>query len=60
VFVVIVGSFEHLDKIEGPFFKRRASILDTVAKVRSCLVMLDLECDDLINAMYGHFVNTVS
>jgi hypothetical protein len=60
VFVVIVGSFEHLDKIEGPFFKRRASILDTVAKVRSCLVMLDLECDYLINAMYGHFVNTVS
>ncbi|KAL5647595.1 hypothetical protein ACJX0J_041950, partial [Zea mays] len=49
-------AFKHLDDIESPFFGRRTSILDTVAKVRSCVVMLDLECDDLINDMFHHFV----
>ncbi|KAL6899604.1 hypothetical protein ACP4OV_006262 [Aristida adscensionis] len=60
VFLVIVGAFENLDEIESPFFSRRASILDTVAKVRSCVVMLDLECDDLICDMFNHFLKTVS
>ncbi|TVT98488.1 hypothetical protein EJB05_56204 [Eragrostis curvula] len=60
VFSIIVGSFEHLDKIDSPYFERRASILDTVAKVRSCVVMLDLECDDLILQMFKHFVRTIS
>jgi hypothetical protein len=60
VFAVIVGSFQHLDKIGSPFFGRLASILDTVAKVRSCVVMLDLECDGLINDMFQHFAKTIS
>ncbi|KAJ1279943.1 hypothetical protein BS78_04G194200 [Paspalum vaginatum] len=60
VFSLIVGAFQNLDDIESPFFGRRASILDTVAKVRSCVVMLDLECDDLINDMFHHFLKTVS
>ncbi|PUZ76524.1 hypothetical protein GQ55_1G298000 [Panicum hallii var. hallii] len=60
VFSLIVGAFQHLDDIQNPFFGRRASILDTVAKVRSCVVMLDLECDDLINDMFHHFLRTVS
>lgn len=60
VFSLIVGAFQHLDDIESPFFGRRASILDTVAKVRSCVVMLDLECDHLINDMFHHFLKTVS
>jgi hypothetical protein len=60
VFAVIVGSFQHLDKIGSPFFRRLASILDTVAKVRSCVVMLDLECDGLINDMFQHFAKTIS
>ncbi|CAD6250332.1 unnamed protein product [Miscanthus lutarioriparius] len=60
VFSLIVGAFKHLDDIESPFFGRRTSILDTVAKVRSCVVMLDLECDDLINDMFHHFLRTVS
>lgn len=60
VFSLIVGAFEHLDDIEDPSFGRRTSILDTVAKVRSCVVMLDLECDDLINDMFHHFMRTVN
>jgi hypothetical protein len=49
-----VEAFKHLDDIESPFFGRRTSILDTISKVRSCVVMLDLECDDLINDMFHH------
>nr|CAB3447206.1 unnamed protein product [Digitaria exilis] len=60
VFSLIVSSFQHLDNIKDPFFRRRVSILDTMAKVRSCVVMLDLECDDLINDMFHHFLRTVS
>jgi len=60
VFSLIVDAFKHLDDIESPFFGRRTSILDTVAKVRSCVVMLDLECDDLINDMFHHFLRTVN
>ncbi|XP_004953083.1 sister chromatid cohesion protein PDS5 homolog B isoform X1 [Setaria italica] len=60
VFSLIVGAFQNLDDTESPLFARRLSILDTVAKVRSCVVMLDLECDDLINDMFHHFLRTVS
>nr|CAB3447221.1 unnamed protein product [Digitaria exilis] len=60
IFSLIVGTFQHLDDIESPSFKKRVAILDTVAKVRSCVVMLDLECDDLINDMFHHFLRTVS
>ncbi|CAN6232436.1 unnamed protein product [Urochloa humidicola] len=59
-FSLIVGAFQHLDDTQSPFFERRVSILDTVAKVRSCVVMLDLECDELINDMFHHFLRTVS
>ncbi|CAM0945278.1 unnamed protein product [Alopecurus aequalis] len=60
VFSIIVGAFRNLDDIESPSFGRRASILETVAKVRSCVVMLDLELDDLIQDMFKHFFATMS
>lgn len=40
-------------------YSKRVSILETVAKVRSCVVMLDLECDALILEMFGHFLKTI-
>lgn len=60
VFSIIVEAFRNLDDIESPSFGRRASILETVAKVRSCVVMLDLELDDLIQDMFKHFFTTMS
>ncbi|KAG8071423.1 hypothetical protein GUJ93_ZPchr0006g41887 [Zizania palustris] len=60
VFSIMVGSFEKLDDMESPLFGRIVSILETVAKVRSCVVMLDLECDDLIQQMFHNFLSTVS
>ncbi|KAJ4831103.1 hypothetical protein Tsubulata_033020 [Turnera subulata] len=55
VFHLIVGTFGGLSDIGGPSFGRRVVILETVAKYRSCVVMLDLECNDLINKMFSTF-----
>ncbi|KAK6133264.1 hypothetical protein DH2020_033025 [Rehmannia glutinosa] len=55
IFELIVGTFSGLSDINGPSFGRRVVILETVARYRSCVVMLDLECDDLINEMFNTF-----
>ena len=54
---MIVGTFGGLRDIGGPSFGRRVVILETLAKYRSCVVMLDLECDDLVNEMFRTFLN---
>ncbi|XP_008445261.2 sister chromatid cohesion protein PDS5 homolog C [Cucumis melo] len=59
VFHLIVSSFENLSEKSSRSYAKRASILETVAKVRSCVVMLDLECDGLIIEMFQHFFKTI-
>jgi sister-chromatid-cohesion protein PDS5 len=58
IFQLIVDIFRELDDVDSPFFSSRVNILETVAKVRSCVVMLDLECDDLITEMFRIFFTT--
>ena len=55
IFQLIVGTFSGLSDTSDPSFGRRVDILETVAKYRSCVVMLDLECDDLVNEMFSTF-----
>ncbi|KAL9226801.1 hypothetical protein vseg_002572 [Gypsophila vaccaria] len=59
VFQLIVSSFEKLDDKSSRSYTKRISILETVAKVRSCVVMLDLECAELIVEMFRHFLRTI-
>ncbi|KAK8965598.1 hypothetical protein KSP40_PGU021415 [Platanthera guangdongensis] len=60
IFTVIVDVFGKLDDISGGLsYSKKISILETVAKVRSCVVMLDLECDDLILQMFKHFLKSI-
>lgn len=59
VFQLIVSSFEHLSDKSSRSYSKRAVILETVAKVRSCVVMLDLECDGLIAEMFQLFLGTI-
>ncbi|XP_018675052.2 sister chromatid cohesion protein PDS5 homolog C isoform X3 [Musa acuminata AAA Group] len=59
IFQRIVEAFENLDDMSSHSFPKRVSILETVAKVRSCVVMLDLECDSLILEMFRYFLNTI-
>ncbi|KAL0443057.1 UNVERIFIED_CONTAM: Sister chromatid cohesion protein PDS5 [Sesamum latifolium] len=57
IFELIVSTFSGLSDTNGPSFGRRVVILETLARYRSCVVMLDLECDDLINEMFNTFLN---
>lgn len=52
IFHLIVSTFSGLSDTSEPSFGRRAVILKTLADFRSCVVMLDLECNDLINKMF--------
>ncbi|OIV97717.1 hypothetical protein TanjilG_12474 [Lupinus angustifolius] len=59
VFQLIVSSFENLYDKTSRSYAKRTTILETVAKVRSCVVMLDLECDALISKMFQHFLKEI-
>ena len=50
-----MGTFSGLSDTNGPAFGRRVVILEILARYRSCVVMLDLECDDLVNEMFSTF-----
>lgn len=56
IFSLIVGTFSGLNETSGPSFGRRVIILETLARYRSCVVMLDLECDDLISELFRTFL----
>lgn len=56
VFGLIVGTFSGLSETSGPSFGRRVIILETLARYRSCVVMLDLECDDLVSELFRTFL----
>ncbi|CAH9112133.1 unnamed protein product [Cuscuta epithymum] len=55
IFYLIVSSFTGLHDTNSPYFGRKVVILETLARYRSCVVMLDLECDDLVNEMFSTF-----
>uniref|UniRef100_A0A1J3FJR8 Sister chromatid cohesion protein PDS5-like protein B n=1 Tax=Noccaea caerulescens TaxID=107243 RepID=A0A1J3FJR8_NOCCA len=57
IFQLIVSAFSGLNDVGGPSFGRRVVILETVAKYRSCVVMLDLECDDLVKEVFTTFLD---
>ncbi|URE11977.1 hypothetical protein MUK42_22001 [Musa troglodytarum] len=59
IFQSIVQAFENLDDMSSRSFSKRVSVLETVAKVRLCVVMLDLECDTLILEMFRHFLKAI-
>ncbi|CAH1423707.1 unnamed protein product [Lactuca virosa] len=60
IFHLYVSTFNGLRDTKDPSFERRVIVLDTVAKYRSFVVMLDLECDDLINEMFKTFFTVAS
>ncbi|CAH8388942.1 unnamed protein product [Eruca vesicaria subsp. sativa] len=59
VFEVTVEAFGKLADASCNSYKKAEAVLDTVAKVRSSLVMLDLECDDLILEMFRQFLKII-
>ncbi|KAL0699547.1 hypothetical protein Bca4012_055669 [Brassica carinata] len=60
IFEVTVEAFGKLADASSRSYKKAEAVLDTVAKVRSSLVMLDLECDDVILKMFRQFLKVIS
>lgn len=60
IFHLIVSTFSGLSDTSAPSSERRVHILETLAKYRSCVVMLDLECDDLVNQIFTTFLSVAS
>ncbi|KAL6334433.1 hypothetical protein AAG906_015622 [Vitis piasezkii] len=54
IFQLTVASFENLSDTTSPCYSKAISILKSVATYRWCLVMLDLECDQIIIDMSDH------
>lgn len=59
IFQLAVMALGKLSCESGRCYAKAIQILDIVAKVRSCLLMLDLECDPLIVDMFQQFLRTI-
>ncbi|EOA34841.1 hypothetical protein CARUB_v10022426mg [Capsella rubella] len=59
IFRLTIEAFEKLYDASSRSYRKAESVLDNVAKVRSCLVMLDLECYDLILHMFQKFLKII-
>ena len=60
VFQLTIIVFENLSHVSSHYYMKVISILSTVAKVKSCLLMMDLECDALVVEMFQTFFKTIS
>ncbi|XP_030940139.1 sister chromatid cohesion protein pds5-like [Quercus lobata] len=59
IFQLIVAACENMSHVSTRSYKKVTSILDTIAKVKLCLVMLDLECDALVVEMFQSFLKMI-
>ncbi|KAK7856004.1 sister chromatid cohesion protein PDS5 homolog D-like [Quercus suber] len=59
IFQFIVAAFENMPHVSTCSYKKVVSILDTITKVKLCLVMLDLECDALVVEMFQSFLKII-
>ncbi|KAF3955839.1 hypothetical protein CMV_018983 [Castanea mollissima] len=59
IFQLIMAAFENMSHMSTCSYKKLVSILDTIAKAKLCLVMLDLECDALVVEMFQSFLKII-
>lgn len=59
IFELNVMAFGELSNVTGRSYYKAIHILESVSKVKSCLLMLDLECDALILEMFEQFLSRI-
>ncbi|XP_021806603.1 sister chromatid cohesion protein PDS5 homolog A isoform X3 [Prunus avium] len=59
VFKLILSTFTELADTASPLFSRRAKIVETVARCKCCVIMLDIDCSDLVLEMFNIFFSVV-
>ncbi|KAI6672040.1 hypothetical protein NL676_006925 [Syzygium grande] len=55
IFELIVEAFSKLSQPSMQYYEKALSILETVARVKACLLMLDLQCNALVVQMFQIF-----
>ncbi|CAN0892422.1 Sister chromatid cohesion protein PDS5 homolog B [Linum grandiflorum] len=55
VFKLVLGTFSELGDVDSPYFGKRASVLETIARCGCCVIMLDIGCEDLVLEMFNIF-----
>lgn len=51
--------FAELDDTKCPYFPRRVKLLETVAALKFCVLMLDTGYEDLVLEMFNTFFSVV-
>lgn len=59
IFKLFASMFAELGDVESPYFSRRVKILETVATLKCCILMLDIGCDDIVYEMFKTFFSVV-
>uniref|UniRef100_A0A2P2M3Q4 Uncharacterized protein MANES_18G076700 n=1 Tax=Rhizophora mucronata TaxID=61149 RepID=A0A2P2M3Q4_RHIMU len=59
MFKLLLGVFMELADTTSPYFSKRVKILETVARCKCCVIMLDIECSDLVLEMFNVFFSVV-
>ncbi|XP_071712320.1 sister chromatid cohesion protein PDS5 homolog D-like [Rutidosis leptorrhynchoides] len=59
IFQLNVMAFGELSNMSGHNYHKAIRILECVAKVNSFLLMLDLDCDDMVLAMFKQFLSKI-
>eukprot|EP00257_Ricinus_communis_P018684 XP_015577470.1 uncharacterized protein LOC8282502 isoform X2 [Ricinus communis] len=59
IFKLIVAAFDNISDISSPSYKRRLSILETFARIKLWVIMLDLQLDSLILEMFKAFIRNL-
>ena len=58
-FKLTVAAFENMSHVSGRRYEKALTILEKISKIRIFLIMLDLECDDLVIEMFQQFLRTI-
>ncbi|OMO93987.1 Armadillo-like helical [Corchorus capsularis] len=59
IFKLLLGMFMELADTTSTFFSKRVKVLETVARCKCCVIMLDIGCGDLILEMFNIFFSVV-
>ncbi|KAE8649626.1 sister chromatid cohesion protein PDS5 homolog A isoform X1 [Cucumis sativus] len=59
IFTLVLSSFSELVDTTSPLFSWRVKILETVARCKCCVIMLDIGCEDLVLGMFNTFFSAV-
>ncbi|CAK9165271.1 unnamed protein product [Ilex paraguariensis] len=59
IFKLLLSMFVELADTTSPYFLKRVKLLETVAKLKFYVLMLDIGCEDLVLELFNTFFNVV-